>query len=278
MNHIVVSKKDRSAAMRKYEFSFIGNSKTAVVPILQRYQSGEYRLVGTGSYFLEPNIFLSAKHLFEGDDINEDDGFYSILEGNNDPIPFTAKWVHDESDIALLWLDQTGIHYLKDVSPLGVMYDRPIESEIVAICGYAHSLVDHVLTEDNENVFLQKVSLILRWEVGGTLEIHETGRGFIKGECFETSILAEGRDSGSPLFNSCGFLIGILSSSLSTTEGLPNSICTSILGLSDIILSGKPIKEQWNSAKRSAVCSIKKCANKCFNGTPNSTSARSSAR
>ena len=43
------------------------------------------------------------------------------------------------------------------------------------------------------------------WELGGVLEIHKEGRGFVKGECFETSILAEGGDSGAPMSNSNGW-------------------------------------------------------------------------
>ena len=93
-------------------------------------------------------------------------------------------------------------------------------------------------------------------EVGGVIKIHDSGRGFVQGQCFETSVLAEGRDSGAPMFNSNGFLVGLLSTSMQFESGLPNSVCTSILQLADIPIEETPIKELWNRKPRAAYCKI----------------------
>lgn len=79
----------------------------------------------------------------------------------------------------------------------------------------------------------------------------------MKGQCFETSILAEGRDSGAPMFNSNGFLIGLLSSSFDFDSGLPNSVCTSILEVADIPINVTPVKNLWCKKPRAVFCKIK---------------------
>lgn len=73
-----------------------------------------------------------------------------------------------------------------------------------------------------------------------------------KGQCFETSILAEGRDSGAPMFNSNGFLVGLLSTSMEFDQGLPNLVCSSILQLEEVPVDGIPIKKLWNTTHRAA--------------------------
>lgn len=249
--------KDRSAACNKYAFEFIDNSNNAVVPVLQRYQTGEYRIIGTGSYFIRPNIFITASHVFEGDDINSDDGFYVVLEGAPQPIAMTHKFSHEEYDLAIFYLEDTAEKYLEKVNPLAVMNSPLIESEIVALFGYSHSIIDPSSTIEEENGDVnQEFRLRSKWEVGGVLNIHESGRGHVKGQCFETSVLAEGRDSGAPMFNSNGFLVGLLSTSMHFDSGLPNSICTSILQLADIPINGIPIKELWVRKPRAAYCKV----------------------
>lgn len=251
------STRDRSAACNKYEFNFIANAGKAVVPVLQRYQSGEYRIIGTGSYFIKPNIFITAAHIFEGDDINPDDGFYVIIEGATNPIPLIQRHAHETLDIAMLVLDDSGIAYLEDVNPLAVMNLPPEKCEIVAIFGYSHSIVDpeQTITVDNGDVY-QNLRLRTKWEVGGVLNVYKSGVRLLKGECFETSVLAEGRDSGAPMFNSNGFLVGLLSTSWEFDSGLPNSLCVSILELADIPINGTPISKLWNKKPRAAYCRI----------------------
>ena len=247
--------KDRSAVNGKYVFEFFGNSHKAVVPVLQHYKVDEYRIIGTASYFIRPNIFITANHIFDGDDINHDDGFCVVLEGAPKPIRISHRHTYRSLDLATLIIESTSTDYLEDVNPLAVMNLPPEKHEVVAVIGYSHSNVDPSnIYEIEDGTFLQEMNLRTKWELGGVLEIHESGRGHINGQCFETSVLAEGRDSGAPMFNSNGFLVGLLSSSMEFPEGLPNSICTSILQIGDIPIDGKPIKELWHKKDRAAFC------------------------
>jgi len=257
MKHEFKLTRDRSTACSRYEFQFYENAGSAVVPILQRYQTGEYRIIGTGSYFIKPNLFITAAHIFEGVDINSDDGFSIIIEGSEEPIPLVEKHIHENLDLAILVLDDSGIQYLEEINPLAVMNLPPEKNEIVAIFGYSHSIVDpnNTFNDDNGDT-LQKLRLRSKWEVGGVLEIHDSGTRLLNGQCFETSVLAEGRDSGAPVFNSSGFLIGLLSTSWEFESGLPNSLCVSILEIADIPINGTPIKELWNKKPRAAYCRI----------------------
>lgn len=247
--------KDRSAVNGKYTFTFVGNSHKAVVPVLQHRQSGEYRIIGTGFYLIRPNIFITAAHIFKGNDINDDDSFSVLLEDAPDPIPLTHKYNHESLDIAFFILDSTSLDYLEDVNPLAVMNMLPTKNEVVAIFGYSHSDVDPMnKCEIDDGEAMQNTILRSKWELGGVLGIHDSGRGFVKGQCFETSVLAEGRDSGAPMFNGNGFVIGLLSRSFKFESGLPNSTCTSILQIGDIPIDGKPIRELWNRKHRTAFC------------------------
>jgi len=249
--------RDRSAACGKYEFQFYENSGRAVVPILQRYRSGEFRIIGTGSYFIKPSLFITAAHIFEGDDINPDDSFSIIIDGSVEPIPIVEKHVHEYLDLAIVLIDESCTKHLENINPLAVMDLPPEKSEIVAVFGYSHSIVDPMnsFTDDSGNV-LQYLRLRSKWEVGGVLKIHNSGARLLKGQCFETSVLAEGRDSGAPMFNSNGFLIGLLSTSWEFDSGLPNSLCVSILELADIPINGTLIKELWLKEPRAAFCKI----------------------
>lgn len=255
MNHKFNLTRDRSVAGKKYEFDFIDNARKAIVPIFQRYQSGEYRIIGTGSYFIEPHIFITAAHIFEGKDINHDDGFYIAIEGVDEPVPLVEKHVHEYLDLAILVLDESGITPLQDVNPLAVMNLPPEIGEVVAIFEYSHSIVEPENTHlDKNGNTLQEIKLRSKWEVGGVQHIHDKGTRLLKGQCFETTVLAEGRDSGAPMFNSNGFLVGLLSMSYTFESGLPNSLCVSILEIADIPIHGKPICELWTTKPRAAFC------------------------
>jgi hypothetical protein len=249
--------RDRSIANIKYEFDFIGNSRLAVVPVLARINQG-YKLLGTASYIIAPNIFITAAHLFEGDDIPEGCSFYILSENSlNYPLKVIEIQKHKSLDLAFFILEKDGEKHFNKVNPLAVMSDHPIKDEIVAIFGYSHSLVnpDEVITDDGESV--QPMQIRSKWELGGIVEIHKKGRGFVKGECYETSILAEGRDSGAPMFNSNGFLVGLLSRSFDFDAGLPNSTCVSILNLSEVLINEIPFKNQWSKKNRAAFINSK---------------------
>lgn len=249
--------RDRSIACTKYGFEFISNSRLAIVPILQRYQKG-YRLIGTGSYFICPNIFITAAHLFDGNDINENDTFYILSERFLDyPFEIIEVHRHEILDLAFLILEPEGEKFFNGINPLAVMNLPPLKHEIVGVFGFSHSIVVPDDTIEENEVVYQNMRIRSKWEVGGVLEVHCSGRGMVKGQCFETSILAEGRDSGAPMFNSNGFLVGLLSASFDFESGLPNSVCSSILELADIPINGTPIKNLWCKKPRAAFCKIK---------------------
>lgn len=249
--------RERSTANNKYEFKFFGNSRHAIVPVLQRYQKG-YRLIGTGSYFIPPNIFITAAHLFDGDDIKPNDSFYIFSEKSLDwPLEITEIHRHETLDLAFLIVENEGEQFFKEVNPLAVMNLPPQKHEIVGVFGFSHSIIDHENTIKQNGGVLQNMQIRSKWEVGGVLEIHGSGRGMVKGQCFETSVFAEGRDSGAPMFNSNGFLLGLLSTSFNFESGLPNSICVSILELAEIPINGTPIKNLWFKKPRAAFCKIK---------------------
>lgn len=250
--------RERSLASSNYEFEFIGNSRHAVVPVLQRYEAG-YRIIGTGSYFIKPNIFITAAHIFEGDDIRPNDSFFIISEGSLDyPLEIIEIHKHETLDLAFMILEQKGEKYFEQINPLAVMNLPPLQNEIVAVFGYSHSIVDPNNAIEVEGEVMQPMRLRCKWELGGVLEIQNTGTRLLNGQCFETSVLAEGRDSGAPMFNSNGFLVGLLSTSWDFEDGLPNSLCASILELADIPINGVPVKELWNKKPRAAYCRLKK--------------------
>lgn len=255
MHPIFELTKDRSAINGRYMFEFLGKSEQAVVPVLQRYRSGEYRIIGTAFFFLEPSLFLTASHMFEGRDINVDDDFYVVLAGDDEPVRIAKRFLHENTDIAILVLDDLATPRLQDINPLAVMDSPLVKGEVVAIFGFSHSLVDpDDAAEADDGVVFQPIRLRSKWELGGILECHPSGCRLIKGECYETSILAEGRDSGAPMFNSCGFVTGVLSLSGSYDDGLPNSLYTSILPLRDIPIDGIAIKDRWLTRDRAAIC------------------------
>lgn len=246
--------RDRSAVSGKYEFSFIGNAQKAIVPVLQ-YRSGRYRIIGTASYFGEPNWLITAQHIFRGDDIADTDGFAVYFDGTSEPMRLDAKYDLQGTDVTLCRLEGGVPPSIGDVTPFRVMNLAPEVHEVVAAFGYSHSSVNpNEVFEDEDGELLQSLRFRAKWELGGVLAIHPEGRGHVKSECFETSILAEGRDSGAPIFNSNGFLVGILSSSFEFESGLPNSTFTSIVRIGGFNLGDATVSDIWYKGQRSVYC------------------------
>lgn len=85
------------------------------------------------------------------------------------------------------------------MNPLAVMNSPLIQSEIVALFGFSHSDINPLNTQEQPNGDIyQSMRIRSKWELGGILEVHESGCRMVNGQCFETSIHAEGRDSGAP--------------------------------------------------------------------------------
>ena len=164
---------------------------------------------------------------------------------------------YDNADLTIFVLDSNAREFLSEVNPVAVMNSPLAQNEIVALFGFSHSEVDPSNAEETANGDVyQTMRFRSKWELGGVLEVHNDGCRLVQGQCFETSILAEGRDSGAPMFNSNGFLVGLLSTSLHVESGLPNSLCSSILQLAEIPINGTPIKKLWNNTHRAAYCKI----------------------
>ena len=230
--------KDRSLANKKYGYGFYGDAGKAIVPVLQ-YRAGKYKLIGTAAYFGEPNWFITARHIFEGADIDKSDGFAVHFENTEEPTRLDTKFDIRNTDISICRLEGPLPKSLDHIKPFAIMNLVPEQHEIVAAYGYSHSLVDPTQTYEIGDEEYQHLRFRTKWEVGGVIEIHPNGRGHVKSECIETSILAEGRDSGAPIFNSNGFLVGILSQSFEFESGLPNSTFSSIVNIGGVDLNGQ---------------------------------------
>lgn len=174
--------RDRSTVNSKYSSSFIGNGQKAVAPVLQRYKTGEYRIIGTCSFFISPNLFITAAHIFEGDDINDDDGFSVFLDETCELVPIVNLYKYEHADLAIFTIDAAANDYLSQVNPLAVMSSPLGLGEVVALFGFSHSDVDPSNTEETaDGDVYQSMSFRPKWELGGVLEVHESGCRLVRG-------------------------------------------------------------------------------------------------
>ncbi len=245
--------KDRSAVNSKYRFEFIGSQSSAVVPVLQHLVGdGGYNLIGTASYICEPNIFITAKHIFEGDDIHDDDRFQVVL-GEENFFYSIVNYPIEGTDISLFTVENA-MSILSTLKPFRILNGEVARHEVVGCFGYSHSEVypeDIFLDGDGEPT--QPMRFRTKWELGGVLEHHSEGRGHTKGKCFETSVLVEGRDSGGPLFVN-GLLVGVASSSFTFDGGLPNSVFSSVENILHHEFDGQEICNLVRENTGSVIC------------------------
>lgn len=245
--------KDRSAVNGMYQFSFVGDAIKAIVPVLQ-CRHGRYRLVGTATYFGAPDWFITAGHIFQGKDIDKSDDFAVHFDGTAEPARFDQVFLLSDTDIAICRLGGRLPGVVEHLTPFAVMNLSPEVHEIVATFGFAHSLVKPDEVYETRGERFQSLLFRSKWELGGVLAIHPTGRGALKSEIYETSMLAEGRDSGAPVFNSNGFLIGVISSSFTFEDGLPNSSVSSIRDIGGKKLDGLAVDDIWYKGQRLVSC------------------------
>ncbi len=92
------------------------------------------------------------------------------------------------------------------------------------------------------------------WEVGGVKEVFGEGRGFVKGQCFSSSLLIESRASGGPVFNSSGFVVGINSRAFKFDGGLPDSTILYIEEIAKLEVNGTCLDQLWNTINTNVVC------------------------
>jgi len=249
--------KDRSTSNSKYKFSFIGNGSNSVVPVLQRWKSGKYRLIGTGFMVASPNVFVTAKHIFKGNDINVgDDRFYIVDEEAECPAPISDVLLHDDRDGAIFTVNFSAIGLSPDLTPVAIKCLPPDTDEIIGSFVYANSFVDPSIGifENKDSSVDQYCKNRSHWEVGGVKEVFGGGRGFVKGQCFSSSLLIESRASGGPVFNSKGFVIGINSRAFKFDGGLPDSTILYIEEIAKLEVNGTCLDQLWNTINTNVVC------------------------
>lgn len=233
--------RQRSVASSRYDFSFIGNNDRSVFPILHQPKHGRPMLKGTGFFALPGGLFLTAKHVFEGNEISCDDAFDLIVDcdGTIDQLPIKEIHLHETLDIAI------GLVELPtQASIVPFMHDDPILSEQgaepLAAPVFAQTLVRVLKPFDQSQVLLTRR---YHWEKGYVEEIHSDGLRYVSGRCYLTSILAEGRSSGAPVFNSNGFVIGLVNTGMAPVESCPFSTVTAISEALRIPIDGKTLWE-----------------------------------
>lgn len=239
----------RSLAAVRHRFEFVPAAHRAVFPIVKRDSAGKITLYGTGFFVAPCGVFASAKHIFEGDDVLSSDSFEILQEGDGHVKPrrIVDVVLDSESDIAVGMLERPhdDCSSCDAHAVVGIMELAPEVHEVVASFVFSHTLIHG--TEPIEGPTgvesYQLVQHRSHWEVGLAEEVYPNGLGFVKGQCFGTSIFVEGRGSGGPVFNSNGFVIGINSRSFAEPMGLPHSTATSIGRLYEIAIGGKTIKE-----------------------------------
>lgn len=241
--------RQRSLAANRHEFEFIGNNQRAVFPIVKRDDAGTIEMYGTGFFVAPGGIFASARHIFEGGDVLRTDSFEILQEGEDHVYPrtITEVVIDETSDLAVGRLEppHEDCQSCEKHPVVGIMYLDPEIYEVIGSFIFSHTLVDQpeYIETKNGSELVQRVRFRSHWEVGLAEEIYPNGLGFAQGHCFGTSIFSEGGASGGPVFNSNGFVIGIISRSFAEPEGLPHSTCTGIKRIYEIELGGKFIAD-----------------------------------
>ena len=248
--------RSRSVVNGRFSFSFAADFDRTIFPIIHQPRGGRPRLIGAGFFILPWGLFVTAGHLFEGNDIADDDAFDALVDlggGNLRQIPIEEIHRSEERDVAF------GIVSMESDAPIvPVMQLPPIVTEggaePIGAPVFAHTLVQELRPLSPDEVLFQRR---YHWELGYAEEIHEHGRGFVRGRCFSTNIFAEGRSSGSPVFNSNGFVVGLVSMGLTPPDGqLPYSVITSIQEALDVPVNGQTVWEHRRQMPNNPIVSV----------------------
>jgi len=249
----------RSLAVTRHRFIFFDANHQAVFPIVKKETAGAISLYGTGFFVAPGGVFASAKHVFEGADIHESESFHILQEAADhvEPRRITEVVVDAASDLAVGRLDPAhGECVFCEAHPVvGIMELDPEIHEVVGSYTFSHTLIDQPedIGVEQKVGAGQRVLYRAHWEVGTAEAIHPNGLGFVKGCCFSSSILVEGRASGGPVFNSNGFVVGVNSRSFTKTGGLPHSTASSIKRLYDIEIGGRSIRNWRRGVKNDRI-------------------------
>lgn len=239
--------RQRAPANSMYDFGFRGVGERTVFPIIQHAAGGVLRLIGTGFFIAAGGIFVTAKHVFEGPDISDTDQFdvLQICENQIAQRLITHLHFHPEFDlvVGILAPSECDCPSCDEHPVVSVMSLDPIVSdlgnEVLASYVFAHTLVH----DQDDDPLTRLINHRGHWEKGHAEEIFPTGDGRVRGPCFSSSIFAEGRASGAPVFNSNGFVIGVNSRGLAPVDGLPYSTASSIRGALTMQIDGRTIAE-----------------------------------
>lgn len=247
----------RSTAAGRFILKFNQGFERAIFPIITLSENGVRELAGTGFFIAPGGIFASAKHVFEGDDIDKSSSLH-IMQDDSERNLFTRQIVqtvlHDEFDLMIGKLGEPheDCNDCANHPIVSAMNLWPEKNEVIGSFTFAHTVFEDVEKAElvqGETEAIQQIKYRSAWEMGHGEEYFPNGQGFVKGPAFRSSVFVEGRGSGGPVFNSNGFVVGINSRGLAEDEGLPYSYASLITGIFDMEIDGRPIREHRNAAK-----------------------------
>ena len=239
----------RSLANR-HLMSFLADGQDAVAAIMKRSVNGRIVLVGTG-FFVAERLLGTAKHVFCGDDVAEDDEFEVFQKiGTEISIRQIVQIVESpEYDAAIVELTDPGddFRYADSHPVVATMELDPQTHEVVGTFNVSHTLVGSIQehpTEPGEQA--QRVNFRSHWELGTVEDVVDEPRPGYAGRFIQSSAFVEGRGSGGPLFNSNGFVVGLNSYGLTPgrdEEIAPYSFAQSIKHLLDLEIDGRTLRD-----------------------------------
>ena len=202
VEHLLQRTRERSPASSRYDFEFAGDYERSVFPVLQRTKVGKIRLIGTGFFIASGGIFVTAKHIFEGDDIIDSD-YFEIAQMGNDHVErrdITHIHSHDVLDIAICSLELSHDQCVscENHPVVSTMQADPIirdrKSEVLGSYVFAQTLVhdpEPDTTGEHDFEDTQLINWRGHWEKRYVEEIHPDGLRNVNGRCYATSIFVE---------------------------------------------------------------------------------------
>lgn len=203
----------------------VAKGEEAIVGLCTRID-GEYKLIGTGFFINDHGMFITAKHVLEGEP-GPIDCFYFPEEGTSIRRQLVRASLSTESDFAIGILQQakhkkTGELQKNKIFSLSTYVPR--DDEPISTYAYPETVVE----EKDGNI---KVDFKPKWYHGKVSELFPKGMGFVKSPALIADMESIGGCSGGPVFsqNSGGGVIGINSRGI---EGQYN-----VVSLSEALLS-----------------------------------------
>ncbi len=245
----------RCSVVERYYYQFIPPFEQSVFPVFQRLSDGTSRLASTGFFIAPSGFFLSAAHVFEID-VGETDSFWMIhvdSSGQIHELDLDGVSIRPEGrDIALGKVKMGEL----DHPIVSIMELLPEVNEVMASFAFSHTLIHE--PEDQDGELTQLVQYRSHWELGKVEEVSHEGFWKIPGPSFRSSILVEGRASGSPVFNSNGFVVGVNCRGMAPEDDRPYSVASSINGIMDLKVDGINIRERREGLRNKPIAAVYK--------------------